>query len=145
MDTGGCIWRWRAPWKVLDPGLNWQSGVVDSITMGLTFDLTVREIIDKFGAPEAVSVGGGGQPENWYWIIHFYYPDQAIEFMAYTTEFSKYIKPTSEVGAVGLFSPMTLEERINEISEGLRTPIPTVDWVGYGNVAELYGGGRLWP
>lgn len=146
--SGGCTWRWRSPGRRMQPGLNWQTGIVDTIQMGLTFNLTVQEVTDKFGLPEAVSAVEGGQPEHWYWIIVLHYPSQGVEFKAYTSEFSKDIKPTTEVGAVLLFSPLTMDERIKEIEKGLSSPLPIdyfSDWKGYGDVAELYGGGRQWP
>ena len=146
--SGGCTWRWRSPGRRMQPGLNWQTGFIDTIQMGLAFDLTVQEVTDKYGLPEAVSAVEGGQPEHWYWIIDLHYPSQGIKFKAYTSEFSKDIKPTTEVGAVLLFSPLTMEERIREIEQGLSSPLPSEyfsDWKGYGDAAELYGGGRQWP
>lgn len=143
--SGGLTWRWRSPGRRMQPGVNWQNGIVDTIRMGLTFDLSAQEVIEKFGNPEAVSVEEGGQPEHWYWIISFHYPSQGLEFKAYTSEFDKDIEKTTEVGAVLLFTPMTMQERIKEIEEELSSPFPTdyfSDWKGYGDVAELYGGGR---
>lgn len=146
--SGGCTWFYRSPSGRIQPGLNWQNGIVDTIQMGLTFELTVQEAIEKFGYPEAVSVVEGGEPEHWYWIVILYYPSRGVELKAYTTEFSKFIKPTTEVGSVLLFSPVTLEKRINEINEGQSSLFQMnnyLDWKGYGDVAELYGGGRQWP
>lgn len=146
--SGGCTWRWRSPGRRMQPGLNWQNGIVHTIQMSLTFDLSVQEVIEKFGNPEAVSVEEGGQPEHWYWIVDLHYPSQGIEFKAYTSEFSKYLEPTTDIGAVFLFPPMTMQERIKEIEEKLNSPLPIdyfSDWKGYGDVAELYSGGRQWP
>lgn len=148
ISSGGCIWHWWSPGRIMQPGLNWQNGIVDTIRMGLTFDLTVQEVIEIFGNPEAVSVEGGGVPEHWYWIISLDYPNQGIEFRAYTSEYSNNLEPASEVGAVLLFSPVSMEERIKEIEAELSSPLPTdyfSDWKGYGDVAELYNGGRQWP
>ena len=146
--SGGCTWHWRSPGRRMLPALSWQNGIVDTISLGLTFDLTIQEVIDKFGVPEALSMEGGGQPEYWYWIIDLHYPSQGIDFRAYTSVSSNNIEPTTEVGVVLLFPPETMEERIKEIEEALNSPLPAdyfSDWKGYGDAAELYGGGRQWP
>lgn len=148
MKFGGCTWDWRYPGRRVQSGLNWQSEIVESIRLDLTFDLTVQEVIERFGNPEAVSVVEGGQPENWYWLIVLRYPSQGIELTAYTHEFSEHIEPTTMIGAVLLYPRMNIEEMMKLEEESLSFPLPKdyfSDWQGYGNVPELYGGGRQWP
>lgn len=146
--TGGVTWHLRAPGRRIQPGLSWDSGIVDMIRMGLNFDLTVQEVLNKFGNPVVVSVEEGGQPEHWYWIIDLHYPNQGITFRAFTSEFINQVKPTTEVGVVLLFPIMDTEEMIKEIEQTLISPLPSnyfSNWNGYGDVAKLYGGGVQWP
>ncbi len=57
--SGGCTWRWRSSGRRGQPGLSWENGIVDTIQIGLTFDFSVQEVIEKFGNPEFVSVVEG--------------------------------------------------------------------------------------
>jgi hypothetical protein len=138
--SGGCTWEWRTSWKWIDPGISWKNGVVDIITLGLTFNLTVNEVIEKFGIPEYVSISDGGIPEHWYWIIDLYYPSKGILFTAYTREYSNKFYPSTEIGAAFLFVPTTMEEMPERIQSSHYEK-----WKGYGDASGLYGSGRQWP
>lgn len=146
-ELGGCVWSWRGPSRRLSPGLSWKNGVVDTIKMGLTFDLSVQEVIDKFGYPEVIDSWQGGTPEHWYWIINLYYPTQGIEFVAYTSEYSNDLKENTEVGAVLLYDSTTMREIMTrlEATDGSLVWSGFSEWRGYGNVREIYGNGIQWP
>jgi len=140
-EVGGCTWQWRTSGKRILPGMTWQNGTVDTITLGLNYELSVIEIMDRLGVPEAISTITGGTPERWYWIVTFYYPNQGIELKAFTSEFENQLEPSTEVGIVSLFIPRSMEERVDDIEKEIAAPLPEnflMQWKGYGNIGELY-------
>lgn len=141
-EWGGVTWEWRAQGRRLQPSISWQNDVVQEITLGLTYDLTVGEIVNKYGPPEALSAGLGGVPEHWYWIADLYYPQRGLQFKAYTREYSTLFEPTTEVGGALLFVPMSLEERVTVVFNDpaiVSRVISTIrPWQGYGNLFEIY-------
>jgi hypothetical protein len=140
-NNGGCIWNWTVSGKRQLPKIGWENGIVNEITLGLPFNLSVDEVLDEFGNPEAVSIWRGGIPEHWYWIIDMLYPQAGIQVKAYTKDFSSIIESSSEVGVVILFSPTTIENRINKIypDPNVRSTIRLYStWKGYGDLEILY-------
>lgn len=141
---GGCEWRWRVSGRRLQPSLWWQDGVVQEITLGLTYDLVIEDAIGQFGPPEALSAGEGGTPEHWYWIVSLHYPAQGMELRAYTPEYSTALESSTEVGVVVLFAPTTLLERISTTDAGSDAAEESVapelmrPWMGYGDLFEIY-------
>lgn len=114
-DLGGCIWDWKVPGGRLFPKLSWKNGITNELSLGVPFDLSVQEVISEFGPLEAVGFGEGGIPENWYWIIDMFYPQSGIQVKVYTRDFSSLIEPSTEVGAIYLFLPTSIENRISEL------------------------------
>lgn len=141
-ERGGVTWEWRTPGRRLQPSISWRNGIVQEITLGLTYDLTVEEILNKYGPPEALSAGLGGIPEHWYWIIDLYYPQRGLQFKAYTREYSALFEPSTEVGGVLLFVPMSLEERVTAVFNDPAIASQVIDtirpWQGYGDLFEIY-------
>lgn len=145
-DSGGAIWRWYAPGQRTQSSISWQNGVIHEITIGLNYRLTMSQVIDKFGLPEAVNIGTGGTPEHWWWIIDLYYPRIGTQFTAYTQELDNRIKPSTQIKIVQLYVPISLEERITEVygkgdyaDEVVSSILAQMwPWRGYGNVLHLY-------
>lgn len=139
-EVGGCVWDWRVPYKWIQPSISWQEGIVEEITMGLTFDVTVKDAIDKFGLPDAVMVVPSGTPERWYWIVILYYWEKGLEFRAYTKVYSDSFVPSTEVGTITYFAPTTMETRIvneyQDLSESATDKLHP--WKGYGHLQTLY-------
>jgi hypothetical protein len=147
-QDGGAVWHWRAPGRRLQPSIVWEDDVVQEITLGLTYNLTVDQLISKFGIPEAINVSAGGTPEHWYWIIDFYYPHIGVQFKAYTSEFDDSLEPHDEVGVAHFFAPTSLEERVVDVygygedasAENIVSHVMSLMrvWEGYGDLFELY-------
>jgi len=146
-EIGGVTWWWSVPGRRLKPGISWQDDVVQEITLGLTYELTVDQVVSKFGPPEALSVSTGGVPEHWYWIIDLYYPHIGIQFKAYTPEFDNLLAPSTEVGVVHFFVPTSIEERVANIYGGNNISAEYIvshvmnlmrPWRGYGDLFEVY-------
>lgn len=46
---GGCRWNWNVSGRRILPNLSWQNGVVREISLGLTFNFTVDDVLNEFG------------------------------------------------------------------------------------------------
>ena len=149
-EVGGVTWWWSIPGRRLQPSILWQDNTVQEITLGLTYDLTVDQVVNKFGPPESLNVGIGGVPEHQYWIIDLYYPGEGIQFKAYTSESSSLLEPSTEVGVVIYFVPSSLEERVADIysygesdTSGQHVIVSHImnlmrPWREYGDLFEIY-------
>lgn len=147
-EVGGVTWWWSVPGRRLQPSIRWQNDIVQQITLGLTYDLTVDQVVSKFGPPDALHVGTGGVPEHSYWVVDVYYTARGIQVKAYTPEFSDALETSTEVGVVIFFAPCSLEERVVDIycagnehstqcdvSDIVNSMYP---WRGYGDLFEIY-------
>ncbi len=140
-DFGGCIWEWKVSGGRLTPRLYWQNGVVQEISLSLAFKLTIKDILIKFGLPENVGIMQGGTPENWYWIIDMFYPQSGIQIKAYTSYLSTLIDPTTEIGAIDLYLPTSIEKRISNLYPEVNYNDISwlfTSWKGYGDINKLY-------
>jgi len=145
-EMGGVTWRWRMPGRRLKPSISWRDDTVHEVTLGLTYDLTVDQVVSKFGPPEALSISEGGVPEHSYWIIDLYYPNIGVQFKAYTPEFESSLEPSTEVGVVQFFVPTSLEGRVEDVfgyGEGAEYIVSHEmsvmrPWRGYGDLFEVY-------
>jgi hypothetical protein len=140
--SGGCEWNWRMhgnSFIYISPGLNWRNGVVQEITLGTPYNLTVQEIFGKFGPPETIDIGPGGIPEGWYWIVDMFYAPSGIQVKAYTSENSSLIEPFTEIGGIYLFSPTSNKDRISKYFSGISSEELNLNaWKGYGDLMKLY-------
>lgn len=150
IEAGGVTWWWSIPGRRLQSSVLWKNDIVQEITLGLTYNLTVDQVVSRFGPPESLDAGVGGVPEHQYWIINLYYPDQGIQFKAYTSEFSSLLEPSTEVGVVMYFVPTSLEERVantyaygEKDESGQYIVVSHImnlmrPWRGYGELFEVY-------
>jgi hypothetical protein len=120
---------------------------VQEITLGLTREsVTVGQVIDKYGPPNALIVGSGGIPEHPYWLIILYYPKTGLQVTAYTPEGGDSLEASTEVGVAEFYAPTTLQKRvadvygdgadadeiISSVNRGMRP------WRGYGPLFGVY-------
>jgi hypothetical protein len=139
-DRGACTWDWKGGGKWLEPRTNWEKGIVSYIKLGLYYNLTVGQVIDKYGQPEKVRILSGGIPEHWYWIVDFYYPDEGLLFISYTQEFSTVLTRQTEVGGIYYYAPTTLRDWI-KLLEGETSSLDRMQpWKGFGDLSKLYPG-----
>jgi hypothetical protein len=110
----------------------WQDGIVQEITLGLTYDLTVEQVVAKFGPPDAIEASVGSLPDYpEYYLVDLYYPSQGVQFKAYTVEGESSLGPSTEVGAAVYFVPTSLDKR------AVRMELTRL-WKGYGDLFEVY-------
>ena len=147
-EWGGVTWEGRVSNRPGIPtGISWQIDIVQEIGLGLAYELTIEEVIEVYGTPQAIKAGGGGVPEHWYFIVDLYYPDKGLQFKAYTSEYSSLIEPETEIGGVYYYVPGSLEDRLLMLYGNLEpSPQEIFDhitslvrpWNGYGDLFEKY-------
>lgn len=106
-------------------------GVAYLIRLGIVYDLTVEEILEKYGPPEAILVDVGGLPERAYTAIYLYYPSKGLEFTASAPLGELEIQPTTKVVWAVYCAPTSFDNSIlfpEELAKDLQP------WEGYGEV-----------
>jgi hypothetical protein len=141
INLGGCLWSWNVSGRRLQPGLEWKDGIVSEITLGLAYDLTLQEVLNQLGLPDKISIVDGGIPEHWFWIVDLFYLSKGVQIEAYTAEYSTIVEPTTEIGAIILYSPASLDNFIEELypdsGDGHNKWLYEY-WQGYGDLITLY-------
>jgi hypothetical protein len=128
-------WRWKQwPWR--RTGYNCVHSVVgervDYIYLSVDFELTVEEILGKYGVPEAITVVQAGLPEHMYVAIKLLYPTQGLEFDARVLPWNQpVLGPTTEVfEAVYTVPAGSLESWLNSFD----FEVHVQPWPGYGEL-----------
>jgi len=117
----------------------WEDEVVYKIILGLSYDLTVGELVEKFGAPEAIDVGEGGIPEHPYWDVVLYYPGLGMRFLARAPWESHRLESTNEVTLSTYFVPTSIEELLEDMyGSDEKSRERTRSWKGYGDLFQIY-------
>jgi hypothetical protein len=145
-EQGGCLWEWRLPGRRQQPGLTWKNEVVNEISLGLTYQISVEQVVSKYGLPEALDITQGGVPEHPYWIIFLFYPKIGLQVTAYTSEGNDSLEPSTNVGTVEFYTPTTLQNRIRDIygiSPEANKLVSNINelmrpWRGYGPLFKVY-------
>lgn len=127
--------------------MEWQDGVVSLIHLDAYVELSIGEIINKFGPPEKVYFDNCAEiPESPpQWCACLYYPKKGFEIMLewemIEYKYVDYVQfsPSDPIHSVHLFEPSTLEDWLSY--GGINYPPITdlQDWKGYGYIRELYG------
>jgi len=148
-QNGGVTWFWRASRSRFQSKVSWKDGIVEEITVAMTCEVSVEQILDEYGPPEALEAGKGGIPEHWYWIIDLYYPSVGTQFTACTSEVSSVLEASTPVEAAHFYVPTSLEMRVTDLYGGdgsSSSDAEIVSWVlgamrswkGYGDLFEVY-------
>jgi hypothetical protein len=78
-----------------------ENGVVQSISLVVDFELTVQEIIGKYGVPDATNAGPAPLPESEYAWLHLYYPQHGLHCRAHVfPDYQPILEPESRVHQV---------------------------------------------
>ncbi len=133
-ENGPCVmWFWYGREGYNSICMN-RNGVVESILLSVDFDLTVGEIIDKYGTPGAVNAVYGGIPEDPYVALNLLYPTYGMWVRAMVLpDYKPVLEPTTKVYEVLYVIPSdSLEEWLGpKMSELHLQP-----WPGYGPLDE---------
>ena len=121
-------WYWKRYRK--DTGWSeifWTGRTVHHITLSVDFDLTVEDIIGKYGQPQAVHISLAGVPEHYYIAVNMYYPERGLRFHAKVPLDYPSLLPTTKV--IGLL--YTTPERLRKFMGPDQELQP---WPGYGEL-----------
>ena len=130
-------WVWKQwPWE----GTGYNSiylmeGRVQNINLSIAFELTVEEVLDKYGFPEATFAAQAGIPEDPYVGSILFYPRRGIEFGARVLpDYAPILEPTSRVFEATYMIPAeSLESWQESWDPGALKP-----WPGYGELESVF-------
>ena len=129
-------WSWsKWPWQRSTPNsVTLKRDVVQEIYFRVTFDLTVREIIAKWGSPETITVASpAGSPEYPYTRLVMIYPTRGLQFAVRLDQGDRpALRSTSPVAEVFFSAPAESLESWLE-SDPDRRPQQRA-WPGYGRL-----------
>jgi len=141
-SSGRAFWNWKD--SVASPGddypvLKWEGGIVIRITLFLGTNVSVEEIIAKFGVPEQVSASDLGLPEAVEWGVTLYYPSTgfAAQIISLSGPDEEELNPSDVITYIVLLAPSPIEEMIPSLGRNIENT-QIYDWKGYGNVVDLY-------
>ena len=149
--TLGAIWAY---WKINSGGVSigLRDGLVHEISLNTPYRLTLEEVVEEFGVPEALVLYQAGLPEHLQWGITIYYPATGMEFSMGTAGPFRdpSIKPSMQVGGVRFVTPQSsLEGLLAELYAPYEEDYleHSRRWRGYGRMFEIYYGSEedaLW-
>ncbi len=130
------MWSWKPwPWRQTGAGYNsvfLMEGVVHHVTLSVDFDLTIEEVLNKYGLPEATNYGSPPLPEEPYVWMNLLYPTQGLWFRAKVyTRVDPVLEPTTRVFEVTYSVPA------DSLESWLGPSIDTMQlqpWPGYGKL-----------
>jgi len=133
-ESGAAIrWTWKQ-WPSEGTGYNsvyvsWD-GVVHDIMLSVDFDLTVEEILDQYGLPDATNFVVAGVPEHAYGAMNMFYPAHGFYCTAEVLPYDKpVLEPESRIFQVLYLVPAdSMEDRFG-------SDVNSMDlqpWPGYG-------------
>ena len=135
LPTGtNILWFWKQwPWR--QTGYNsvfLVGGVVHHVSLSVDFELTVEEILDKYGLPEATNYGPPLLPEEPYMWMTLFYPTQGLQFRAEVLTLTEpVLEPTTRISEILYLVPA------ESLESWLGSDIHSMDlqpWPGYGEL-----------
>jgi hypothetical protein len=108
-----------------------ESNQIQHILLSVDFDLTVKQILDKYGIPDAVNIVRAGLPENPYFSLNLFYPTRGLTFSAKVLPLdSPVLEPDTKIYETQFAMPAEslAEWKSSNNDRGLRS------WPGYGHI-----------
>lgn len=123
-----------------------RAGVVSGIEIGLDFELSLGEVMEKYGPPEKFVAYQSPRVEKIQSDVHFFYPQRGLIFTSWIDGYVPpgeplMLVPSTLVTFVRYFAPAPIENLMREYPE-LNTAVLHgedywQDWPGYGPVKLL--------
>lgn len=133
---GGSIewsWRWYRS-NIHENTIYLNRQTLELIALKVDTKLTVEQILDKYGFPEATHIALTGLPEHQYVLVRLFYPLQGVVFAARLSEQRPVLKPTTKIFEVQYTIPA---ESLSSWETAVADWLPTHHlWPGYGNLCE---------
>jgi hypothetical protein len=131
-----CSWRARH-WRGGSNHLYIREGVVQLMYITPKINLTLGQVVGKYGSPEKVHTDIGGR-ERLVYCFHLYYPSKGLVFISQTPIESGEKEVSGEkeasvtedwtVSSIDYFAPTSLEGYL----EALTPDLSVEDWHGFG-------------
>lgn len=103
-------WHWRWAKHIGPNSIYLDLGVVTSISLYFDSDVTVAEIIAKYGEPTAVRISEALLPEEPYALLTMIYPTRGIRFIVEVSpRNAPDLTPTTTVAEVHYSAPQSME------------------------------------
>jgi len=143
---GGMIdwsWQWYRS-NIYENSIYLNKQVVGSITLKVDTKLTVEQILDKYGFPEATDITLAGLPEHQYVLVRLFYPLQGVTFAVRLSKQRPLLKPTTQIFEVQYTIPA---ESLASWKTTVADWLPEHNlWPGYGDLCdELEKNGFVCP
>lgn len=145
--SGRATWYYSIPGFYGENEMTWEDGIVQDIGLSIAYELTLSEVVDKFGPPEAL-VADWCPLQQACFVVSLYYPRVGMAIGCSVDLGNPQIEPTTRVHSVSFYVPMSVEERyayvyrhrnsqtVEQILAHLRTIVRP--WRGYGDLFEIY-------
>jgi hypothetical protein len=135
---GGIDWVWRQwPWEGTGyNGVDLAESRVHNISLSIAFELTVEEILDKYGPPDATNAVLAGVHRN-YIGMSLLYPTQGLWLKARLSDYRPVLDPTTRIYMAHYLIPAdSLESWLGPDMAYMQLQ----PWPGYGEIdVEAYG------
>lgn len=151
--TGSRDGSGRATWYYTIPGfygeneITWEDNIVQDISLSIAYEMTLSDLIDKFGSPEAL-VADSCPLQQACFTVNLFYSQVGMSVGCSVDLGTPRIEPTTRIHSVSFYIPMSVEERymylyrygepqtVERIIAHLRKTIRP--WRGYGGLFETY-------
>ena len=124
--TGGVVihWFWKTPWSGYNSIYLSNTGLLNAITLSVDFELTVADLIDEYGVPEAIGPVVTGTPKPGSGAVNFFYPQYGLICrVEVLPDYKPVLGPDSRVYAV-----------VYQSKDYALDPKLTRPWPGYGEL-----------
>lgn len=111
--------------------MSFEDNVVVTISLAITHDLTVDDVLQKFGIPEGVTTGLGGLSERKYLAVSLFYPSKGLTFVASVPLDQPSLEPSTQVKHASYSVPKSFDDLSAFPPEFLQRIEP---WQGYGEL-----------
>jgi|GEM_PF-5998382 len=146
--SGRMVWLSNVSGIYSENQITWEDDIVQDIGLQIAYELTLSEIINKFGPPEILVATWSTDNDQYFFGVSLFYPEIAMTVSGYVDFESPQIEPTTPIYHVSFYAPQSVEERYAYIHR-YQVPVEAKQsmahlktimrpWQGYGDLFEVY-------